>query len=258
MNSVSAGSRSRVGLGEVGGVDVRDEPERRCSARVMTERLVGHARAEVGAADPDVDDVPDPPAGMPRPRAARARASANVRHPVEHLVHVRRRRRARRPRSTRPRGARSATWSTARSSVMLMRSPRNMASIRARSPHRRGASAQEAQRLVGRRGSSSSRGRRRRPRRRAARRACGSWAKSSRRWTWRSFSWCARSALPLRPRGEPGGARHGQRPVAARATCARAAAATASGVKPNFFWSSLSGAEAPNVSMPIRVPSRPT
>ena len=33
-----------------------------------------------------------------------------------------------------PRGARSATWRTARSSVTLIFSPRNMASIRSRSP----------------------------------------------------------------------------------------------------------------------------
>ena len=34
----------------------------------------------------------------------------------------------------RPRGARSATWSTARSSVRLIFSPRNIASIRRRTP----------------------------------------------------------------------------------------------------------------------------
>src|SRR4051812_27754618 len=38
----------------------------------------------------------------------------------------------------------------------------------------------------------------------------------------------------------------------------RAAASTASGVNPNLFCSSLSGAEAPNVFMPILFPSRPT
>ncbi len=38
----------------------------------------------------------------------------------------------------------------------------------------------------------------------------------------------------------------------------RAASATLSGVKPNLVWRSLSGAEAPNVSMPMTAPSVPT
>jgi hypothetical protein len=37
-----------------------------------------------------------------------------------------------------------------------------------------------------------------------------------------------------------------------------AAAATWSGSKPNFLWSSLSGAEAPNVFMPMMRPAVPT
>src|SRR5262245_9094992 len=41
-------------------------------------------------------------------------------------------------------------------------------------------------------------------------------------------------------------------------SCAFAAAATWSGSKPNFLWSSLSGADAPNVCMPIMRPARPT
>ena len=36
-----------------------------------------------------------------------------------------------------------------------------------------------------------------------------------------------------------------------------AAATTCSGLNPNFFWSSLSGAEAPNVFMPMMRPSNP-
>ena len=42
------------------------------------------------------------------------------------------------------------------------------------------------------------------------------------------------------------------------ASCFLAAATTASTEKPNFFCSSLSGAEAPNVVMPIASPLMPT
>src|SRR5262245_32871438 len=41
-------------------------------------------------------------------------------------------------------------------------------------------------------------------------------------------------------------------------SCSRAAATTCSGVKPNFFCSSFSGAEAPNVFMPSARPPVPT
>src|SRR6185312_5029796 len=43
-----------------------------------------------------------------------------------------------------------------------------------------------------------------------------------------------------------------------RASCDFAASTTFSGVKPNFFRSSLNGADAPNVCMPILAPVRPT
>ena len=66
MNSVSAGSRSRDRLGEVGAVDVRDEAERQRALAVVLQRLVRHDRPEVGAADPDVDDVANPLAGVAR------------------------------------------------------------------------------------------------------------------------------------------------------------------------------------------------
>src|SRR5262245_60709850 len=46
--------------------------------------------------------------------------------------------------------------------------------------------------------------------------------------------------------------------VFAAAICSLAAATTLSGVKPNFFCSSFSGAEAPKVCMPIVVPVGPT
>ena len=41
-------------------------------------------------------------------------------------------------------------------------------------------------------------------------------------------------------------------------SCSLAAATTRSGSKPNFLWSSLSGADAPNVFMPMTWPRSPT
>ena len=73
-------------LGQVGRV-VGDEPEVEGPVRVVPQRRVGHRRPEVGAADPDVDDRPDPFAGVPGPRAV-AHSVGEVGHPVQHLVHV--------------------------------------------------------------------------------------------------------------------------------------------------------------------------
>ena len=61
-------------LGEVGAVDVGDEAERQVAAAVVAQRLVGHHRPEVGAADADVDDVADRPAGVPASTRRRAPA----------------------------------------------------------------------------------------------------------------------------------------------------------------------------------------
>ena len=148
MNSVSAGSRSRVGLDEVGAVDVGNEAERHGALAVMLERLVGHHRAEVGAADADVDDVANALAGVALPRAA-AHAVGEVGHLVEHGVDLRARRSRRRRRSMSPRGARRATCRTARFSVMLIFSPRNMASMRARRPDSSASCSEQLERLVG-------------------------------------------------------------------------------------------------------------
>ena len=57
-------------LHEIGPIDVRHEAKRHRAIAVVLERLVGHHRAEVGAADADVDDVANALAGVPRPRAA--------------------------------------------------------------------------------------------------------------------------------------------------------------------------------------------
>ena len=88
MNSVSAGSRSRVA--STMSVESTFETKRsvRSRSRVEAQRLVRHHRPEVRAADPDVDDVADPLAGVAGPRA-RAHGVGERRHPVEHLVDLR-------------------------------------------------------------------------------------------------------------------------------------------------------------------------
>ena len=65
-------------LGEVGAIDVGDEAHGEIAIAVVAQRLVGHHRAQVRAADSDVDDVADPLAGMALPRAARARGVQNA------------------------------------------------------------------------------------------------------------------------------------------------------------------------------------
>src|SRR5262249_61647620 len=66
---------------------------------------------------------------------------------------------------------------------------------------------------------------------------------------------------PLPPRGAKGERQQGAHVPARqrqRRSTSFAACTTASTVKPNFFCSSFSGALAPNVFMPIRLPSGPT
>ena len=135
-------------FGEVGAVDVRDEAEGQAAVAVVPERLVGHDRPEIGAADADVDDVADRLAGVALPGARRARGSRSP--PSGRARHAPRARRSA-PSTTidAPRGARSATWSTARFSETLIFSPRNMASIRARRPRLLGEADEQRQRLVG-------------------------------------------------------------------------------------------------------------
>ena len=66
MKSVSSGSRSRVASAK--SVPSTLETKRKVISRlrVVAQRLVGHHRAEVGAADADVDDVADRLAGVAR------------------------------------------------------------------------------------------------------------------------------------------------------------------------------------------------
>ena len=85
MKSVSSAARSRVASGEVGGVDIGDEAEGQVPVGVVPQRLVCHHRAEVGAADADIDDVADRLAGMALP-LTRADPLGEVGHPVEDLM----------------------------------------------------------------------------------------------------------------------------------------------------------------------------
>ncbi len=87
MNSVSSALEILHRLGEVGAVDVGDEAEGHASLAVMLQRLVGHDRTKVGAADADVDHIADPLAGMAFPVAA-ADAVGEVCHLVQNRMHV--------------------------------------------------------------------------------------------------------------------------------------------------------------------------
>ena len=96
------------------------------SSGVVAERLVGHRWAEVRTADADVHDRPDRPACRAAPGAG---ADLSAISPI-----VRRTRCTSAttswPSTSRraPGGIRNATWSAARSSVVLMCSPANIAS----------------------------------------------------------------------------------------------------------------------------------
>ena len=126
MKSVSAGIEVVGRLGEVGAIDVGDEAEGHRAFAVMPQRLVRHYGSQVGAADADVDDVADALSGVALPCAA-ADAIGEIRHLVEHGMNLRHHVLAV-DHDRCPRGARSATCSTARFSVMLIFSPRNIAS----------------------------------------------------------------------------------------------------------------------------------
>ena len=126
-----------VGLGiQVDRVDVRDEPALDGGVGVVAQRLVGHGRPEVRSADADVHDRPDPLPGVPGP-GPRADPLGHRSHGVEHGVHVGHHVPAvdlqllRRAACAGRRGGRT------RSSVVLIRSPANMASRRSATPARR-------------------------------------------------------------------------------------------------------------------------
>ena len=118
-----------------------------------------------------------------------------------------------------PRGMRSATCRTARSSVVLMCSPANMASRRCLDAGGPGQRQQEAQRLVGRPVAWSSRGRGRPPRRSVRAARSGSSAKRSRRCRVEISLVVRRQRLPLRCRRQV----HARQSTAARRRHAGAA-----------------------------------
>jgi hypothetical protein len=71
------------GLGDVGAVHVGDEVHPQPGRRIGPQAFGDHHRAEVRAADADVDEVPDRSAGVPRP-GARANLLREILHPRQH------------------------------------------------------------------------------------------------------------------------------------------------------------------------------
>ena len=76
------------GFGEIGAIDVGNEPEGHRAVAVMLECFVGHDRSEVGAADADVDHVANPFAGVALPVSA-PDPVGEVGHFVEHCMNLR-------------------------------------------------------------------------------------------------------------------------------------------------------------------------
>jgi hypothetical protein len=127
MNSVRSGSTAQH-LGDVRAVDVRHEVDGQAGAEVRAQRLGDHDRPEVGAADADVDDVGDGLAGVRLSRRPLRTASVNWRIFASTALTCGITSRRRRGWGGCER-LRSATWSTARSSVSLILSrPANMRS----------------------------------------------------------------------------------------------------------------------------------
>ena len=85
MNSVPPGSRSRMASAKSVPSTLETKRKVMVAIAVVLQRLVGHDRAEVRAADADVDDVADALAGVALPCAA-ADAVGEGGHLVEHGV----------------------------------------------------------------------------------------------------------------------------------------------------------------------------
>ena len=120
------------GLGEVGAVDIGNKAEGQFALAVVPQGFIGHHRPQVRPADADIDDIADRLAGVAFPLPA-AHPVGKGGHLVQHgmdlghdvfAVHD----------NGLPFGARRATCRTARFSVTLILSPRNMASMRDRRP----------------------------------------------------------------------------------------------------------------------------
>ena len=126
MNSVVSGS-SGFSVSAMWAPSTLETKCRRGPSWIGRERQRRHGRAEVGAADADVDDVGEGLAGR-----ALARAVAKARGEGAHRLRERPRRRRRRacPSTAKPSLSwpRRATWRTARFSVALIGAPANIAS----------------------------------------------------------------------------------------------------------------------------------
>ena len=72
---------------EIRAVDIGYETESHSAVAVVLQRLIGHDRSEIGAADTDVNDVADALAGLAFP-VARTHAVGKVGHGVEDGVNV--------------------------------------------------------------------------------------------------------------------------------------------------------------------------
>ena len=135
-------------FGQVGAVDVRDEAERQIAVAVGPQGFISHDRAEIGAADADVDDVFDRACRCgPSTRRCGCGRQSRPSCRAPHELWARRFRHRRR--SMLPRGARRATCSTGRFSVVLIRSPANIASMRSRKARFFRQAQQQPQRFVG-------------------------------------------------------------------------------------------------------------
>src|SRR5215472_8808665 len=69
-------------FGKIGAVDIGHEAERHRAVAVVLQRLIRHDRAEIRAADADVDHIADALAGMPLP-VAPAQPIGEIRHLVQ-------------------------------------------------------------------------------------------------------------------------------------------------------------------------------
>ena len=88
MKSVSCRIEIAGGFHEIRAVNVGDKAESHGTIAVILQRLVGHNRPKVGAADPDIDDIPYAFAGVAFP-AAITDAPGKIGHLVEHGMDLR-------------------------------------------------------------------------------------------------------------------------------------------------------------------------
>ena len=88
MNSVSAGSRSAVFSTKSAPSTFETNRKVIVRSRVIPQRLVGHGRPQVGAADPNVHDGANALAREARPLPA-SHAVGERGHPIQHPVDVR-------------------------------------------------------------------------------------------------------------------------------------------------------------------------